>query len=316
MGFCLPLPQGREARACLEQKDLPLPKLKSEPKKCLKENEEIKENETLASSFLVSLGVVGGPTDPLDCFNELISSTENQESYLVLLENVKLAISKYKSKEEKNLPSDQMKETSSSTNEKIEKEQKQEQDQVDNKNKDNVLKIEDNEAKPELSLNKQEEKDSKVEQEVKKNMDSKEKNKDIVCDEIFGEFLREHSEIVIPKFYQSLIMFVKNYRECLNEYGYSKLSTLKENSISKINEEQSDTQGNETKLSEEDTDKMEFCKAHNGENAPEVSNDFIKNFLPKYCSNLDLNLSIKMTNYFCNWLYKNKYTHSKLTLLK
>ena len=60
-----------------------------------------------------------------------------------------------------------------------------------------------------------------------------------------------------------------------------------------------------------------YTSLKNAEDAPDVSNEFITEFLDfeSRLFDLDKETSIELTQNFCQWMYDSNYTCSKLTLI-
>jgi hypothetical protein len=109
------------------------------------------------------------------------------------------------------------------------------------------------------------------------------------CDEIFAEYVLKVSRHCNKEFFIKILKFVTIFRECLNIIN----------------------KGKNTPISEE------FSESNNAEDAPDISNDFVTDFLEKDPELFDFSKddAIDMTQNFCQWLYDNNYTCSKLSLI-
>jgi len=125
---------------------------------------------------------------------------------------------------------------------------------------------------------------------------SKEKDETLLtCDEVFCEYLKEVAKVTNPDYFGIVVKFIILFRECLNEYGWSKFSSQQE-----IKEDS----------------KEEYSKMNNPEFIPEISNELVLSYLPEHtcgvvpaeCTNLVIN--------FCEWLINNGYTCTKVTMAK
>ena len=115
------------------------------------------------------------------------------------------------------------------------------------------------------------------------------------CDRILGEFLIQMSKRVNSQFYKTLLLFILHYRSCMNQKVYSIHNESVGGKLQPL-------QG-------------EYTTQYNAEYMPEVSNHFIKNYLPANCRNFELNVAIKLTMFICEWLHLNHFTKCKLSLL-
>jgi hypothetical protein len=113
------------------------------------------------------------------------------------------------------------------------------------------------------------------------------------CDEVFAFYIYKVSKLARPDFFIKVIKYVTLFRECLNSINREKMKSK--------NEEFG----------------YEFSEIFNPEDAPDISNDFVTDFL-----SVDSNLfefqreeAIDLTQNFCQWMYDNNYTCSKLSLI-
>lgn len=125
--------------------------------------------------------------------------------------------------------------------------------------------------------------------EIKSQMDTS-KTLDIenvLCDEVFAEYLLTVKKLVNAGFFERLVMFVFLYWENIN--SVKKAESGEDNYTSK----------------------------HNAEDAPDVSNEFITEFLESETGIglFEKDEAIKLTQNFCQWMYDSNYTCSKLTLI-
>ena len=108
-----------------------------------------------------------------------------------------------------------------------------------------------------------------------------------MCDEVFALYLLTIKDLTNPEFFKKMVKFVFLYWEHLNN-------------MKKITDSSAD-----------------YSSTHNAEDAPDVSNEFITEFLD--CENntfdFDKNTAIELTQNFCQWMYDSNYTCSKLTLI-
>lgn len=114
----------------------------------------------------------------------------------------------------------------------------------------------------------------------------------ITCDDIFACFLIHMARIANEKFYKTIIVLIKHFRECMNKLGWDILSQFKH-------------------LSDEQTT-LDFCSVKNGEHLPEIASDFINVYLPSKLPQFDKKIASVIVSQFCDWLHKHKLTHIKL----
>ena len=107
------------------------------------------------------------------------------------------------------------------------------------------------------------------------------------CDEIFSDYVIKMANYCNPQYFIQLLKFITLFREFAN--------------ISK-----KDLISNET---------QEFTELINAEDLPDLSNDFITEFLEQNQFNIGKSDSIDLTQNFCNWLYDNNFSSSRLTLI-
>jgi hypothetical protein len=109
------------------------------------------------------------------------------------------------------------------------------------------------------------------------------------CDEVFAEYLLKVSKLAKNETFKKILKFVTLFRECLNIINFSK----------------SKEEG------------KEYSESYNAEDAPDISNEFVTEFLETENNVFELNKeeAIDMTQNFCQWMYDNNYTCSKLSLV-
>ena len=132
------------------------------------------------------------------------------------------------------------------------------------------------------------------------------KKKQKKCDEVFAEYLDSIAKYVNKESYRQVLKFVFLFRECLNHYGERLMKAKQVSSIppSLLN----------GKLEEPKVE--EYCIANNADQAPEVSNEFVTIYLDELKVNFGSFDSVELTQNFCNWLFVNSYTCSKLSLIQ
>ena len=109
------------------------------------------------------------------------------------------------------------------------------------------------------------------------------------CDEIFAEYILKVSKVCNKEFFVKILKFVTIFRECLNIINKGRNCN--------------------------GTD--DYSEVNNAEDAPDISNDFITDYLEKDCDMFEFSKddAIDMTQNFCQWLYDCNYTCSKLSLI-
>jgi len=112
----------------------------------------------------------------------------------------------------------------------------------------------------------------------------------IKCDEVFAEYLLKVSQSTCEDYFKNkVVKFVILYREFLNAHKRKELNIQEEYSV--INQ---------------------------AEDAPDVSNEFITEFLMDGDNSIfeyEKDEAIELTQNFCQWMYDSNYTSSKLTLI-
>jgi len=135
--------------------------------------------------------------------------------------------------------------------------------------------------------------------------ESKEKTPDNTksCDEVFYEFLNFAKYKSNNSYFPFIFKFAVLFRECINIYKNVELEihrdVLKEN----VPE-----------------NKKEYSQFYGAESVPDLCNEFVTEFMDKadyfnMNSDNDKLELIDLIQYFCQWLYENNYTSSKLSLL-
>lgn len=106
------------------------------------------------------------------------------------------------------------------------------------------------------------------------------------CDQIFAQYVIEFFSQTNAKYFNFLLKFVTLFRECINSF--------------KTN----------------DNPEQEFTQTNGADSVPDLCNEFITEFMESNNNfKLETTELIEIIQHFCNWLYDNKYTTSRLTLL-
>ena len=127
-------------------------------------------------------------------------------------------------------------------------------------------------------------------------------HKNICCDEIFFEYLKIITKLANLNYFKFVFKFIIIFRECINTYKNIEL----ENSILVLHE-------NIPK------DIKEFTQYYDAEQAPELCNEFISEYLVS-CDYFGFEKDfipeiVDIIQHFCYWMYENNYTSSRLSLL-
>jgi len=122
-----------------------------------------------------------------------------------------------------------------------------------------------------------------------------EKNVENTCLHVLCEYLYEIGLKVTEEFYKTLIIFIRLYKESLNEYGWE--IRKKQQSVS---------------LEER---KLEFSKKNSAEYIPDLCNDFINYYLPKEFPAFDKLLAMELTRHLCDWVHRKGYSKKAISLM-
>ena len=106
------------------------------------------------------------------------------------------------------------------------------------------------------------------------------------CSEVFAEYICRVAKVTNPMFLEKIVIFVTLFRECLNS----------------INRKENDN---------------EYTEDNNAEDAPDISNEFVTEYLEtdKNFHDFEKDEIVDITQNFCQWLYDNNFTCSKLSLI-
>lgn len=156
------------------------------------------------------------------------------------------------------------------------------------------------------------------------NLSQKDREK-MKVDEIFALYLFRISGKVNSCYYKKTALpFIILFRECLNEYGWSK-----KYNVSDMKEELE-----RDPVMRHDIANKEFCLNNNAEHAPEICNEFVTVYMEQRIQqwnyikhNMSYNAAeivipeinkseqIDLTINFCHWLFECQFTCSKLSLI-
>eukprot|EP00347_Sterkiella_histriomuscorum_P012296 403369133 len=124
-------------------------------------------------------------------------------------------------------------------------------------------------------------------------------------DQILAIFLIDMSEQVIVNFYKAVTVFVTLYRNCLNEIGWDQIANYKRlDLIESINQ-------NEDSII--DSGLPIFTQVKDGDFIPQLSNEFILEYLPQKCNIFYRKLAVSLVEHLCRWLYNRKLTQLKIS---
>lgn len=108
---------------------------------------------------------------------------------------------------------------------------------------------------------------------------------DVTCARALGEYLKDVAAQVNVRAFETFTLYVKLLWICLNTCG----------------------------CESEELSNGEFVECKSAEEIPEICNYFCKEFICKE-STMDQRLSINLTLHFCDWMYRKKYSHTKVVL--
>lgn len=112
------------------------------------------------------------------------------------------------------------------------------------------------------------------------------------CKAIFAEYLDEMICKISKKFFSTLFIFIKLYKDYMNLYGWKIIGKYK------------------TVTTEEHS--LLFTNIQDAEHVPEGSNDFLRNYLMKECPTFDKDIATDLTYHLCQWLKLKNYTHTTI----
>ena len=131
--------------------------------------------------------------------------------------------------------------------------------------------------------------------------------KERTCDFIFSKFLYSASKLVNKECYLILVIFFRNLRDCINQYGYSIIKNfLKEKHAE-------DTKIVVVGSTKNQISKKIFCANCSVKYIPLLADKFILEYVPINCSQFNTQLATDIILDFCNWLVKWKLTKIKIT---
>ena len=121
-----------------------------------------------------------------------------------------------------------------------------------------------------------------------------------ISDKVFMDYLNKMSLHVNPIYFTKLIIFVTLFREFVNINEFKKKNKDLNNEIDLNN-----------------NDNTEYTSVNSAEDVPDLSNEFINDFLDtdKNLFGFNKEDSIDLTQNFCHWMYENNFTSSKLSLI-
>lgn len=149
---------------------------------------------------------------------------------------------------------------------------------------------------------------------IKEDFNDDSQLKKTLCDQVFAIFLYRIAKHITPECFKELCVFICIFRKTFNLKGWE---------VKKSQQ----VKNNETVISVFHENILPFCENNTAEFALEISNDFIIDYFPKYLKEIKcdqfkvigeeeekLKNVVYLTQHFCNWLFNNYYTNSRLSL--
>lgn len=121
----------------------------------------------------------------------------------------------------------------------------------------------------------------------------------VFCDEVFALYLLTVKDLTNPLYFKKIAKFIFLYWEHLNIIKRDELRT------------------EEVKENNNGISDYHYTSINNAEDAPDVSNEFITEFLDtdNNLYDIDKETAIELTQNFCQWMYDSNFSCSKLTLI-
>lgn len=122
------------------------------------------------------------------------------------------------------------------------------------------------------------------------------------CDEVFADYIGFMKLRAKSQYCTKVIIFCLLYRECLNQ--------LKD----KLNEEKKNLPSSVVLLPGAAFQDAEYSLYNNGEQMPDICNEFIAGYLEGWGSAVEAEEMKELTLHFCNWIFFNGYTCSLIQI--
>lgn len=132
------------------------------------------------------------------------------------------------------------------------------------------------------------------------------KKREKSCDQIFAEYLGFVAQKVCREYYVNVLHFILLFRECINSNGKQLIEERKK--LPAFLFPKNSVLVNPTK---------DYCCDNNGEQIPDMCNEFLMHYIKKrrsYVRLPDTELIELMQN-LCQWMFINGYTCSKIALI-
>lgn len=133
------------------------------------------------------------------------------------------------------------------------------------------------------------------------------KKREKSCDQIFAEYLGFVAQKVCKEYYNQVLRFVFLFRECVNSNGKQLIEDRKK--LPEFLFPKNSVLINPTK---------DYCCDNNGEQVPDMCNEFLLHYMKKrrHLINLEDEELIELTQNLCSWMFVNGYTCSKIALIE
>eukprot|EP00826_Nyctotherus_ovalis_P032994 TRINITY_DN2659_c0_g1_i3.p1 TRINITY_DN2659_c0_g1~~TRINITY_DN2659_c0_g1_i3.p1 ORF type:complete len:198 (+),score=38.77 TRINITY_DN2659_c0_g1_i3:796-1389(+) len=133
------------------------------------------------------------------------------------------------------------------------------------------------------------------------------KKREKSCDQIFAEYLGHVAQKVYAEYYIQVLRFIFLFRECINKNGQQLIEDRK--NLPAFLFPKNSVLINPTN---------DYCCDNNGEQVPDMCNEFLMNYIKQNRNYTDLDDSelIELMQNLCYWMFINGYTCSKIALIK
>lgn len=127
------------------------------------------------------------------------------------------------------------------------------------------------------------------------------------CDQIFAEYLGFVAQKVRKEYYIQVLRFVFLFRECINSNGERLIEDRK--NLPEFLFPKNSVVNNPTK---------DYCCDNNGEQVPDMCNEFLMRHIKERQGMVDLEDTemIELMQNLCYWMFINGYTCSKIALIE
>lgn len=129
------------------------------------------------------------------------------------------------------------------------------------------------------------------------------------CDEIFAEYLDYVAKKINKGYYTQILKFIFLLRESVNRFS-EKLKKLQESDMPM------GVPAVQPPIEKNPGEYEEYCLVYNAEHVPDISNEFVTQYLEELKPGIERQDAIELTQNVCHWLFVNGYTCSKLSLIQ